>query len=625
MSKFNLLEIQDPSFLKKLSINDLEILASEIRKFLIASISKTGGHLSSNLGVVELTIALHYVFDSPRDKIFFDVGHQAYTHKILTGRAEQFSTLRQFKGLSGFQKRNESVHDVWEAGHSSTALSAAVGMAFARDLNHDNYHILPVIGDAAMVGGPSLEALNHLGSSKTKVIIILNDNEMSISKNVGGISEFLSEIRTSEAYNHAKDEYRQVLSHTSAGKQFYSFSSRMKNMLKRHVIDAKMFGEFGVDYLGPIDGHNIAELIRALFKAKSMKNSVVIHVKTKKGKGYPYAENDTKGTWHGVEPFNIRSGKPLNQATGISWSSYISEVIYDIMKNNNDVVAITPAMISGSKLEKVFKDLPERSFDVGIAEEHAATFAAGLAIAGKKPYITMYSSFLQRAYDQINHDIARMNLPVVIGVDRAGLVGADGETHHGVFDLGLIKPIPNTEIFVPHCTQDARWYLENAFKFNNGVRVIRYSKGMAISDPSFIKPEYIGAWQQMTDKRADTVFITYGQNVQTAIQFLEENDLLIDVINARFLKPIDYKMLSQLFETRKKIIVYETDQKSCGLAKDILEYANEIGVGCNLLSFGFGNHFISQGTITELLHQEHMCLEDIKEDMEKFVNEKGTC
>lgn len=619
MSKFCLEDIKDPSFLKNLSVHDLEILASEIRTFLIQSISKTGGHLSSNLGVVELTIALHYVFNSPKDKIFFDVGHQCYTHKILTGRASQFSTLRQYQGLSGFQKQKESIHDVWEAGHSSTALSAAVGMALARDLDGQYYQVIPVIGDAAMVGGESLEALNHLGMTKTKVIVILNDNEMSISKNVGGISEFLSTLRTSEAYNHAKNEYREVLSHSRSGKRLYALSSQLKDRMKNRVIDAKLFGEFGVDYLGPIDGHNFHDLLRALYKAQYMKNSVVIHIKTKKGKGYPYAENDVRGIWHGVSPFNIRSGKPIHEVKGATWSQVISDHLYKVMEEDANVVAITPAMISGSKLEKVFHDFPNRSFDVGIAEEHAATFAAGLAISGKKPFLTMYSSFLQRAYDQINHDLARMNLSVVLGIDRAGLVGADGETHHGVFDPGILKPIPNLELFTPATAQEAGWYLKQAFKKENGVHCIRYSKHVACQTLPFKKPTYLGQWQVMTENKSNNLFITYGYMVEEATRFVQEQKLDLDVVNARYLKPLDLPFLKEALETNKKIIVYETDLKSCGLAKDILGYANLLGVKANLLSFGLEDHYITQGNINQLLHQEHLLLEDILEEVEQFI------
>ena len=619
MSKFKLEEIKDPSFLKNLSVHDLEILASEIRTFLIQSISKTGGHLSSNLGVVELTIALHYVFDSPRDKIFFDVGHQSYTHKILTGRASQFSSLRQYGGLSGFQKRKESVHDVWEAGHSSTALSAAVGMALARDLDGDRYQVIPVIGDAAMVGGESLEALNHLGMTKTKVIVILNDNEMSISKNVGGVSEFLSTLRTSEAYNHAKNEYREVLSHSKSGKRFYAFSSQLKNRMKNHMIDAKLFGEFGVDYLGPIDGHNFHELLRALYKAKYMKGSVVIHIKTKKGKGYPYAENDVRGAWHGVAPFHIRSGKPLHEITGATWSQVIADYLYRIMAEDVNVVAITPAMISGSKLEKIFHDFPNRAFDVGIAEEHAATFAAGLAVAGKKPFLTMYSSFLQRAYDQINHDLARMDLGVVLGIDRAGLVGADGETHHGVFDPGILKPIPNLELFTPATAKEAGWYLKQAFQKENGIHCIRYSKHIACDHLPFTRPTYPGQWQVMTDRHASNLLITYGYMVEEAVAFVETNDLDMDVVNARYLKPLDQPFLKQVFLSHKKLVVYETDLKSCGLAKDILGYANDLNIKVDLLSFGLDDHYVTQGSLKELLHHEHLRFEDILEEVKQFI------
>ena len=623
MSKYPLTEISSPLFLKDLTIHEMKELACDIRGFLIDSISQTGGHLSSNLGVVELTIALHYVFNSPTDKIFFDVGHQAYVHKILTGRAKDFKTLRQFHGMSGFQKRSESVHDVWEAGHSSTALSAAVGMAFARDLNHQRYHVVPVIGDAAIVGGPSLEALNHLGASKTKVIIILNDNQMSISKNVGGFSEFLSDIRTSHAYNAAKGEYREILMRSQLGRNIYEISSKAKDLIKRRVIDSKIFGEFGIEYLGPINGHDFHELIRTLEKAKAMDESVVVHVVTKKGKGYEPAENDTHGRWHGVEPFDKSTGEPLFNSPGITWSQFIADEVYHHMTQNQDIVAITPAMISGSKMEKIFNDFKDRAFDVGIAEAHACTFAAGLAISGKKPFISMYSSFLQRAYDQINHDIARMNLPVVIGIDRAGLVGSDGETHHGIFDLGILKPIPNTTIFAPSSKQEANWFLNQAFQATHGLYCIRYGKQTAKDYPFDPSRMAIGKWIYAHHaQNPQAVIITYGEAVNETVLKVMEEHLPYDVINACFLKPIDESMVLEIAKLNLPVFVYERDLGSCGLSKDVEDVLVKAHVNAQIHSFALPDQYIQQGSLDKLLQEQGLSLNDVFEKITGVLHEK---
>lgn len=410
-----LYDIKDPDDIKGMSLDELENLCQDIRSFLIENVSKTGGHLSSNLGIVELTVALHYTFFSPKDKIFFDVGHQSYVHKILTGRAGSFSTLRQHKGLSGFQKRYESEHDVWEAGHSSTSLSAALGMAVARDLNHENYHIIPVIGDASLTGGMALEALNQIGYENKNMIIIFNDNNMSISKNVGAMDAAFTRMRTSKPYITLKEDISSTLSGSKIGKSVLENLRSFKNSVKDNVVDTSLFGEFNLDYIGPVDGHDLKTLIKILRAAKKHHGPIVVHVITKKGKGYSYAENDKFGKWHGVPQFDIKSGMFLSKMPSghASWSEVIAKNLQYLAEKNEDIVAITPAMISGSKLTEFFHSYPERSFDCGIAEEHAITFAAGLANSGKRPFVSIYSSFLQRAYDQINHDVARMDLPVV--------------------------------------------------------------------------------------------------------------------------------------------------------------------------------------------------------------------
>ncbi len=607
--------IKDPSFLKQMNIKELEDLAYDIRAFMIANISQTGGHLSSNLGVVELTMALHYVFDSPRDKIFFDVGHQCYTHKILTGRANDFSTLRKYNGLSGFQKRCESIHDVWEAGHSSTALSAAVGMALSRDLSNEKFDVIPVIGDASIVGGMSLEALNHLGSTNSKVIIILNDNQMSISQNVGGINDFLSKLRTSMTYNKAKQEYKEQIERTAFGRRVYRTTKRMKDFIKSHVIQDSIFTEFGVDYIGPIDGHDFKDLIRALTKAKNSEKSIVVHILTKKGKGYVYSENDIDGSWHGPAPFDIQTGRPLQTISDgmISWSKLMSNSVEQLMDDDKDIVVVTPAMVNGSKLESIFSNYPERAFDVGIAEQHAATFAAGLSISGKKPYLTIYSSFIQRAYDQINHDIARMNLPMLISIDRAGLVGDDGETHHGVFDLGIFLPIPNLNIFSPLNAIEAQNYVYTAFKNNDGPYIIRFPRGNVKQEKiaNFERLE-IGSWSWLHKHQNNIcTLISYGPELNDIVAAIDSSNLRVNIINARFIKPMDYNALLEIASFNHPVIIYETSQKIGGLGSQIIEYYNSIKVDVNITSFGLEDKYIPQGKVNELLHQEKLDIDSL--------------
>ncbi|HIX80661.1 MAG TPA: 1-deoxy-D-xylulose-5-phosphate synthase, partial [Candidatus Erysipelatoclostridium merdavium] len=570
-------KIKDPSFLKELDIRQLNELAVEIRQFLINSISQTGGHLSSNLGVVELTIALHYVFNSPEDKIFFDVGHQSYVHKILTGRANQFATLRKYGGLSGFQKRCESEHDCFEAGHSSTALSAAIGMAVARDLNHQNFHVIPVIGDAAMVGGESLEALNHLGSINNKVIIILNDNQMAIGKSIGGFGEFLSSVRISGAYNNLKEDYRNLTSHNKFGQMIFNVSKRIKDFVKHGLIDDTIFEDFGVEYLGPVNGHNFDDLIRVLNLAKNSKSSVVVHVVTKKGRGYKFAENDKSGKWHGIAPFNIADGTLKNPGNNgkVSWSKVVADYIEMKMASDQDIVAITPAMIHGSAMDSLFKHYPDRCFDVGIAEEHALTFTCGLSLAKKKPFISVYSSFLQRAYDQINHDLARMDLSCLICVDRCGFVGADGPTHHGVFDLGILNQLPNVIICVPNDSANTKRFINTYLKNNDHPYILRIPRG-EIENNEIEEDEIlpIGKWQIDITNDYDVTVISYGQNVTRINEYFKDKEIKIRLVNALYIKPMDTQMLQDIVDD-KPLVVYETDLKINSLASNIAYYYSQ--------------------------------------------------
>lgn len=619
-------KIKDPSFLKELDIRQLNELAGEIRQFLINSISQTGGHLSSNLGVVELTIALHYVFNSPEDKIFFDVGHQSYVHKILTGRANQFATLRKYGGLSGFQKRCESEHDCFEAGHSSTALSAAIGMAVARDLNHQNFHVIPVIGDAAMVGGESLEALNHLGSINNKVIIILNDNQMAIGKSIGGFGEFLSSVRISGTYNNLKEDYRNLTSHNKFGQMIFNVSKRIKDFVKHGLIDDTIFEDFGVEYLGPVNGHNFDDLIRVLNLAKNSKSSVVVHVVTKKGRGYKFAENDKSGKWHGIAPFNIVDGtlKDSGKNGKVSWSKVVADYIEMKMASDQDIVAITPAMIHGSAMDNLFKHYPDRCFDVGIAEEHALTFTCGLSLAKKKPFISVYSSFLQRAYDQINHDLARMDLSCLICVDRCGFVGADGPTHHGVFDLGILNQLPNVIICAPNDSANTKRFINTYLKNNDHPYILRIPRG-EIENNEIEEDEIlpIGKWQIDITNDYDVTVISYGQNVTRINEYFKDKEIKIRLVNALYIKPMDTQMLQDIVDD-KPLVVYETDLKINSLASNIAYYYSQNKILKNIYSFGVDDHYSTQGTIDEILKDEGLDMDSFYQRIKEIINEERT-
>lgn len=619
-------KIKDPSFLKELDIRQLNELAGEIRQFLINSISQTGGHLSSNLGVVELTIALHYVFNSPEDKIFFDVGHQSYVHKILTGRANQFATLRKYGGLSGFQKRCESEHDCFEAGHSSTALSAAIGMAVARDLNHQNFHVIPVIGDAAMVGGESLEALNHLGSINNKVIIILNDNQMAIGKSIGGFGEFLSSVRISGTYNNLKEDYRNLTSHNKFGQMIFNVSKRIKDFVKHGLIDDTIFEDFGVEYLGPVNGHNFDDLIRVLNLAKNSKSSVVVHVVTKKGRGYKFAENDKSGKWHGIAPFNIADGTLKNPGKNgkVSWSKVVADYIEMKMASDQDIVAITPAMIHGSAMDSLFKHYPDRCFDVGIAEEHALTFTCGLSLAKKKPFISVYSSFLQRAYDQINHDLARMDLSCLICVDRCGFVGADGPTHHGVFDLGILNQLPNVIICAPNDSANTKRFINTYLKNNDHPYILRIPRG-EIENNEIEEDEIlpIGKWQIDITNDYDVTVISYGQNVTRINEYFKDKEIKIRLVNALYIKPMDTQMLQEIVDD-KPLVVYETDLKINSLASNIAYYYSQNKILKNIYSFGVDDHYSTQGTIDEILKDEGLDMDSFYQRIKEIINEERT-
>lgn len=616
-------KIENPQFLKQLNIDELNQLSQDIRDFLIENISKTGGHFSSNLGIVELTVALHYVFDSPEDKFLFDVGHQAYVHKILTGRAPMFTKLKKYGGMCGFQNRHESIYDPWEAGHSSTTISGATGLAIARDLKKEQFEVISIIGDAALMSGESLEALNFLGGIDTKVIVILNDNNMSISRNVGGLSNFLSDVRMSYKYNQAKSNYTEILSQSAVGQKIFDMTKRVKDKVKRKILLDTPFSQFDLDYIGPVDGHNMEELIRALETVKNLDHSVVLHVLTKKGKGYEPAEKDRSGVYHSVGPFDIIKGiQPVLDQERHSWSQSVSDHVEYLMNKHDDICVITPAMITGSCLQSIFKNYPDRSFDVGIAEEHAMTLAAGLSQGGEFPFLSVYSSFFQRAYDQLNHDIARMNLPCLIGIDRAGLVGGDGATHHGVFDIGIIAPIPGVVIMAPKDEEEAQKMINTAYQNKDHPYVMRYSKNKVINTHQHRDETIkVGQWEIIKEVEDATVnVVTYGDNVLAVLEMAETDHLPINIINARFIKPIDEDMLNKISD--KPIIVYETDLMKGSLGSIMSLYYEKNHINVDMSIIGIDDHYVTFGDNESLYKQEHISLNDLKNIIEEIEHEK---
>ncbi|OEF95525.1 1-deoxy-D-xylulose-5-phosphate synthase [Vulcanibacillus modesticaldus] len=597
--------IKDPKDIKNLSIKGLEQLSYEIRQFLIENLSKTGGHLAPNLGVVELTLALHYLFDSPTDKLIWDVGHQAYVHKIITGRANQFHTLRQFKGLSGFPKRSESEHDVWETGHSSTSLSAAMGLAIARDLKQEKHRIIPIIGDGALTGGMALEALNHIGHEKRKMMVILNDNTMSIAPNVGAIHNHLERLRTNERYLKVKDEIEFLMKKIPAiGGKVAKAAEKIKDSLKYLVINGALFEEMGLTYFGPIDGHNFEDLFTTLKLADKTDGPVLVHVVTKKGKGYRPAELNAD-KFHGISPYKIESGEVLKKEGPPTYTEVFSKTIINIAKKNSDVVAITAAMPSGTGLNKFQRVFPERFFDVGIAEQHATTLAAGLAIDGLKPVLAIYSTFLQRSYDQILHDVARQNLHVTFAIDRAGFVGDDGETHHGVFDIAYLRHLPNMTVMMPKDENELQHMLYSAVEHHHGPIAVRYPRGSGIGvqlDPE-LRQIPIGKFE-IVKQGYGIAILAVGPMVSLAEQAakrLEEFGIFPMVINARFIKPLDEELLFQLAEKHFQILTIEEGITSGGFGSSILEfYANNNLDHIDIKIMGIPDEFIEQGSIPKL-------------------------
>ena len=601
-------KINKPNDIKKLTNAELPILAGEIRDFLIHKISENGGHLASNLGVVELTMALHLAFHLPEDKIIWDVGHQSYTHKLLTGRKMGFDDLRKFGGMSGFPKRKESKCDSFDTGHSSTSISAGLGYAEARELTGQDYHVISVIGDGALTGGMAYEALNNASRMKSNFIIVLNDNNMSISENVGGLSRHLGNLRTTDAYKDLKMGVTNSLSKIPVyGERMVSQIRRTKSGIKQLFIPGMLFEDMGITYLGPVDGHDISAMLQVFKEAVKVDGAVLVHVITRKGKGYLPAERHP-ARFHGAEPFQIETGLPVHHRVNANYSDIFSTVMRKLGDRDEKVVAITAAMGEGTGLKRFHNMFPERFFDVGIAEEHAVTFAAGLAAAGLKPIFAVYSSFLQRAYDQILHDVCIQDLPVVFAVDRAGLVGSDGETHQGIFDLSYLSSIPNMTIMAPK----NKWELSDMVKFavNYGHPVaIRYPRGEAYDGLKEFRLEVTSGKSEVIYKESRIALLAVGSMVKTAVEvreILKAMGYECSLVNVRFVKPLDTEIIEELFQNHELLVTMEENVISGGFGEHVVRYVNEslpCDVKRNVINIAIPDEYVEHGNV-EILRKE---------------------
>lgn len=597
--------------INSLSIDQLNDLAKEIRLFLIEKISQNGGHLASNLGVVELTIALFRVFDFEKDKIIFDVGHQSYVYKILTGRMNDFDKLRKFNGLRGFPSIFESKYDFFDTGHSSTSLSASIGYARSRDLKGENYNVISLIGDASLCNGMAQEAINDLGFRKTKMLIILNDNGMSINQNVGSLSSYFSKISINKKYISVKNDLIKKVHN----KRIYNFLKWIKDSIRNFLVPNEYFEELGLTYVGPIDGHNINELIKVLEMTKNIDKPVIVHVITKKGLGYDKAFLNPS-LYHGVSPFDLKEGVAKNNSD--SYGKNVGDYLLKIAKKDKKIVAITAAMTDGVGLTNFASEFPNRFFDVGIQEEHATTFAAGLAINNMKPYLFLYSTFLQRSFDQLIHDICMMNLPVKIMIDRAGIVGEDGQTHHGVFDLSYLSMMPNMNIIAPKCIEEIPLFIDFMNNFNNPI-AMRYPKGNDEIKLSPIKKIKLGKWEIIKESNNKLCIIATGKMVQKVIKTVNDYNLDIEVINACFIKPLDTDVLKRIKKENKDIITIEDNIINGGLGANILLHLNKIGYKNIIKIMGFSDEFIPQGSINELYKKYNLDEESIYKEINNIL------
>ena len=598
-------QIQSPEDLKKLDKKLLPQLAEELRRMIVSTVASNGGHLGSSLGVVELTLALHRVFESPRDRIVWDVGHQAYAHKLLTGRQDRFASLRQLNGLSGFPKRSESCHDAFDVGHSSTSISAALGMAAAGDILGEANKIVAVIGDGSLTAGMAFEGLNHAGGLKQKLVVILNDNEMSISPNVGALSSFLSRKMTSEAFIRFKKETEHLLGYVPGiGRDLVNLAKRAEESLKSFMTPGMLFEGFGFDYFGPLDGHNIEELTETLYNVAQIKGPVLLHVLTKKGKGYlPAEQNPPK--FHGIGPFNADTGEPGGSKPGsaASYTKVFGQTLCTLAEGDKRVVAITAAMAEGTGLKPFSEKFPDRFFDVGIAEQHAVTFSAGLASRGMRPVVTIYSTFMQRAYDQVLHDVCLQNLPVTFAMDRGGLVGADGPTHHGVFDLSFLRHIPNLTFAVPRDERELQSIMKTAAEAD-GPFAYRYPRGSGVGLPlaTEIAPLPVGRGELLREG-SDGLIVAVGTLVHEALHAAEQlagEGLEISVLDARFVKPLDRDLILSCAEKAPFVVTAEENALQGGFGTAVLELLSDSGLSLPVLRVGIPDSFVEQGTQAEL-------------------------
>ena len=618
-------KIQKPNDIKKIPADQLPALAEEIRKFIIESLSKTGGHLASNLGVVELTIAMHRVFDLPKDKLIWDVGHQSYTHKILTGRKDGFETLRREGGISGFPKRSESDCDVFDTGHSSTSISAGVGYVRARELKKENYSVVSIIGDGALTGGMAYEALNNAASLKSNFIIVLNDNEMSITENVGGMSSYLSGLRTASAYTGFKMDVTKALNRIPGiGPGMVDAMRKTKSSIKQIIIPGMLFEDMGLTYLGPVDGHNIPQLIKTFQEAKRFEGPILVHVLTQKGRGYEPAMRHP-ARFHGAGPFDVKTGLPVGKSNP-TYTDVFSTVMRKMGDRRKDVAAVTAAMMTGVGLKRFSNMFPDRCFDVGIAEEHAVTFAAALSLGGITPVVAIYSSFLQLAYDQIMHDVCMQNLHVVFAIDRAGLVGYDGETHHGIFDLSYLGSMPNMTILAPKNL----WELSDMIKFAvdyDGPIAVRYPRGEAYTGlKEFRAPICLGK-SEVIHEGSRVALLAVGSMVKMAEevqkQLKERMDMDAALVNARFVKPIDEELLRSFADTYELVVTLEENVKDGGFGERVLAFAEEEDLPFGVEIIALPDRFIPHGSVSYQMKQVGFTPEDICGRIEEYYRKQG--
>ena len=618
-------KIQKPNDIKKIPADQLPALAEEIREFIIESLSKTGGHLASNLGVVELTIAMHRVFDLPKDKLIWDVGHQSYTHKILTGRKDGFETLRREGGISGFPKRSESDCDVFDTGHSSTSISAGVGYVRARELKKENYSVVSIIGDGALTGGMAYEALNNAASLKSNFIIVLNDNEMSITENVGGMSSYLSGLRTASAYTDFKMDVTKALNRIPGiGPSMVDAMRKTKSSIKQIIIPGMLFEDMGLTYLGPVDGHNIPQLIKTFQEAKRFEGPILVHVLTQKGRGYEPAMRHP-ARFHGAGPFDVKTGLPVGKSNP-TYTDAFSTVMRKMGDRRKDVAAVTAAMMTGVGLKRFSNMFPDRCFDVGIAEEHAVTFAAALSLGGITPVVAIYSSFLQRAYDQIMHDVCMQNLHVVFAIDRAGLVGYDGETHHGIFDLSYLGSMPNMTILAPKNL----WELSDMIKFAvdyDGPIAVRYPRGEAYTGlKEFRAPICLGK-SEVIHEGSRVALLAVGSMVKMAEevqkQLKERMDMDAALVNARFVKPIDEELLRSFADTYELVVTLEENVKDGGFGERVLAFAEEEDLPFGVEIIALPDRFIPHGSVSYQMKQVGFTPEDICGRIEEYYRKQG--